>query len=171
MPRFFFHLRTDGRNLPDLEGMVFADIEGARRQAELTGRDLMRPVTDRRSEWIDWSVDVSDGRGRRVFSRAFCDCDPDQVEEPPAAPPSRAVVYLENERAKREISQLDQQIRRTVRNISTLVDRTRYEAKNLYGIIQESEEIRRRSREVLERARAQRPPEDWSMPSRSRLGG
>lgn len=84
------------------------------------------------------------------------------------APPARvdahaspSVVYLDIVRAKREFSALENQVRRLRRHTSVLVDRNRYEANVLYHLLQAAQEVRLRSRELLERSRSQTHARDW----------
>jgi hypothetical protein len=166
MPRFYFHLRSAHKTLPDCEGALIADTEGARRQAQLSVRDFLQPTTGQvPTEWEDWRIDVCDERGRWVFSIAFSEatalgqCDEIGATAVPAAP---RVVYLEVERAKRELAAVDAQIRRAMRRITALVERTRHEADSLCRILEVAEETRQASRQLVQRSRAQRLSYGWS---------
>src|SRR5262245_13564288 len=141
MPRFFFHLRNAEKTLLDCEGITFGDVEVARRQAELTVRDFAQPATgELQDDWKDWSMDVCDERGRCVLSIAFCDCRIEPLEgRVERSPPPRAVVYLEVERAKRELASIEHQIRKVVMQVSAQVDRTRYETNSLYGVLRQAQ--------------------------------
>jgi hypothetical protein len=41
VPRFFFHIHDDEDTVPDTEGMVFLDVETARREGEQSARELL----------------------------------------------------------------------------------------------------------------------------------
>jgi hypothetical protein len=164
MPRFFFHLRNAHKSLLDCDGMVLADAQAAQEEAVLAVQDFFQPATGRVSpEWEHWSVDVRDERGRCVFSASFADAAELEVEPPPraSAHKSPSVVYLDIVRAKREFSALENQFRRLRRHTSMLVDRNRYEANALYHLLQVAQEVRLRSRELLERSRRQTRARDW----------
>jgi hypothetical protein len=165
MPRFYFHLRSAHKTLPDCEGALIADSEGARRQAQLSVRDFLEPTTGRvPAEWEDWRIDICDERGRWVFSIAFSDaaalgqCDDIGATAVPVAP---RVVYLEVERAKRELAAVEAQIRRAMRRITVLVECTRHQADGLCHIIKDVEETRQASRQLVQRSRAQRSRYGW----------
>jgi hypothetical protein len=42
MPRFHFHIRENGRLIPDEEGQEFDDIDRARKEAVATGASIAR---------------------------------------------------------------------------------------------------------------------------------
>lgn len=64
MPRFFFNIRRpDGEYLPDDEGMAFADLDAARRQAVEGARNIME-IRLLRGEPMDGDViEITDPAG------------------------------------------------------------------------------------------------------------
>jgi hypothetical protein len=164
MPRFFFHLRNARKSLLDCDGMMLADAAAARREAVSAVRDFFQPATGRvPPDWEHWSFDVRDERGRCVCSASFADAAELEAASPTLADSSAApsIVYLDIVRAKREFSALEDRVRRLLRRTSLLVDRNRYEANALYHLLQAAQEVRLRSRELLERSRSQTPARDW----------
>src|SRR5919198_5734869 len=142
MPRFFFHLRSPQKSLVDCEGMVLVDAEAARQEAARAVQNFFQPAAGRvHAEWEEWSIDVSDQRGRRLCSVAFADAAeplPVASVEQVNGHASRSVVYLDIARAKREFSSLEDRMRKLVRRTSTLVERTRSEARHLYELVQQT---------------------------------
>jgi hypothetical protein len=159
MPRFFFHLRNAHKSLQDCEGMAFADADAARRQALATLRDFVQPSTGRvHPEWQGWLLQIADERGRCVFSIPFADAaELTAREQPPEhdARRERSVIYLDVERARREFSSVEHEVRRRIHHMAALVDRTRDEARSLNAMLLATTEVRQRSQELLARSRSQ----------------
>ena len=164
MPRFFFHLRNAHKSLQDCEGMAFADVDAARRQALATLRDFVQLSTGCLDpEWQGWLMQIADERGRCVFSIPFADA-PELLarEQPPERDTGRErnVVHLDVERARREFSSVENEVRRRIQHMATLVHRTRDEVRSLNEPLLATTETRQRSQELM--ARSQSPVGDRS---------
>jgi hypothetical protein len=168
MPRFFFHLRNAHKSLQDCEGMAFTDADAARAQALATLRDFVQPSTGRvHPEWQSWLMQIADERGRCVFSIPFADAaEVTARDQPPerGARQERRVVYLDVERARREFSSVENEVRRRIHHMAALVDRARDEARSLNEMLRVTTEVRRRSQELLARSRSQSLAADWCRP-------
>jgi hypothetical protein len=159
MPRFFFHLRDPHKRLTDCEGTLLGDAAAACRLATLTARDFFRPASNCiDAGYEDGSIEVSDERGRIIFGLAIADA-PGFYEGDACLPGrqdmSHSVVYLDIERAKREFAALAAGLRALLGRTSRLADHNRYECKNLYHLMQETEAVRARSQALLARSRQQ----------------
>ena len=173
VPRFFFHLRRDHRTLADCEGIVVASADAAHRQALATLRDFVQPSTGRVPlEWEGWLMQIADERGRCLFSIPFAEA-PELAaaeaaelaahEQPPprGERASSRVVYLDIERARREFSSVEGEVRRHIHHTTMLVDRTRSQTESLRAMLQATAEVRQQSLELLTRSRSQSSIGDW----------
>ena len=72
MPLYFFNLRRTGRVVPDAEGVSFAGIDEAVREAFLDARALIsdRLRTDEPVP-LDDTIDIADEHGVVLFSITF----------------------------------------------------------------------------------------------------
>ena len=52
MPRYFFHLRCEGKEVPDLSGADLRDPDQAWEAAQATARDLMHSERDADVNWL-----------------------------------------------------------------------------------------------------------------------
>jgi hypothetical protein len=64
MPRYFFNFHDGPRSCPDADGLELPDDAAAWEEARLMARDLRSEPTARA-----WTVQVTDGTGRRVTTR------------------------------------------------------------------------------------------------------
>jgi Domain of unknown function (DUF6894) len=72
MPRFFFHLK-DGVTLCDDEGMSFATVDEARREAVRTAREIMADDARRDSLNLVDRIEIADEGGNAVTVVTFAD--------------------------------------------------------------------------------------------------
>jgi len=71
MPRFYFHLRRDGVLDPDPDGLDYADLATARREAMRTAREIIsRDALSERSP-REYSFEIADERGRVIAQVRF----------------------------------------------------------------------------------------------------
>ena len=70
MPRFFFHLK-DGVTVRDEEGMSFATVEEARREAVRTARAMMTGATEH--DGGTDRIEIADEGGNAVTVVTFAD--------------------------------------------------------------------------------------------------
>jgi hypothetical protein len=165
MQRYFFHLRCGEKSLQDCDGMMLPGPEAACQEAKLTVLDFVQPSTGQVApDWEGWSIEVRDERGRCTFLAPFAaksiEVDPDVTEQGPSAD----VISLDFVRAKREFASVEKQNHELVRRASMLADQNRYEAKNLFHLLQTAQEASLRSAEILARSRQQAAWGDWSSP-------
>ena len=52
MPRYFFHLRCEGKDVPDIAGADLRDPDQAWEAARATARDLMETQVDADVNWL-----------------------------------------------------------------------------------------------------------------------
>lgn len=158
MPRFYFNLHSLQKSLIDCEGMILPDVEGACNEARKAVQNFFQPATGRvQNGWEDWRMNVSDQRGRCVFSMAFADAGasaPSPVERRPE-PLSPVVVHLDIARAKRQLASVEEEMRTLVRRTSCLVEFTRSQASSLAHLLEDTRELCRTSQALLERSRQQ----------------
>jgi hypothetical protein len=74
MPRYFFHLRCDGKDVPDIAGADLRDPDQAWEAARATARDLMETQVDADVNWLTCRFDVTDEAGEIVFELPFAEC-------------------------------------------------------------------------------------------------
>ena len=67
MPRDFFHLRRDGKDVPDIAGADLRDPDQAWEAARATARDLMETQVDADVNWLTCQFEVN-RRGWRFRS-------------------------------------------------------------------------------------------------------
>jgi len=175
MPRYFFHLRRADKTLADCEGILVANADAAHRQALATLRDFVQPSTGRvPAEWDGWLMQIADERGRCLFSIPFAEA-PDLAarEQPPPRDghPSSRVVYLDIERARREFSSVESEVRRHIHRAAMLVNRTHSETKSLHAMLRATAEVRQQSQELLARSRSQSSIGDWCWAQAAAGGG
>jgi uncharacterized protein DUF6894 len=72
MPRFFFHLK-DGATLCDEEGMSFATVDEARREALRAAREIMADEVKRGSLTLVDRIEIADEGGNPVTVVTFAD--------------------------------------------------------------------------------------------------
>ena len=65
MQRFFFDLTTNDHSLYDYRGQAFSSSHSAVQFAQETASMLKHSLS---SDWIDWSVEVRDAEGTKLFS-------------------------------------------------------------------------------------------------------
>jgi hypothetical protein len=63
MPRFYFHVVSEGDIYLDFEGMILTDAVAARGYALEHARDLLRAFSGRIDEPAAWRIEVADGEG------------------------------------------------------------------------------------------------------------
>jgi Domain of unknown function (DUF6894) len=137
--------------------------DAACQEAKLTVLDFVQPSTGQVApDWEGWWIEVRDERGRCTFFAPFAakpvEVDADITEQGQSAD----VVSLALVRAKRELASVEKQNHELVRRASMLADQNRYEAKNLFHLLQAAEEARVRSAEIVARSRQQTAWGDWS---------
>jgi hypothetical protein len=72
MPKYFLHLRIDGRLMPDDEGTLLPDLETAKREAIEGARDLVAGrVRDGEPLDLSWAFEIADDTGRTVLVVPF----------------------------------------------------------------------------------------------------
>ena len=74
MPRYLFHLRCDGKDVPDIAGADLRDPDQAWEAARATARDLMETQVDADVNWLTCRFDVTDEAGEIVFELPFAEC-------------------------------------------------------------------------------------------------
>lgn len=89
MPRFYFHLRANGRIHHDPEGSECADLAGARVHALDMANELMRNNVPKTRLW---SLCVVDGHGRAAFDLFFADLAARRERRPAALEALSAVT-------------------------------------------------------------------------------
>ena len=67
MPRYHFN-SADGYIDSDAEGVVLPDIQAARLEAVRYAGELLRDEPDRLWQNGQWSIDVTDDAGERIFA-------------------------------------------------------------------------------------------------------
>jgi hypothetical protein len=72
MPVYFFNLKTNNRNIQDLEGAELADEAAAWELAAQVARELMKR---RELQTRSWRIDVRDEEGRQCFELLFASVD------------------------------------------------------------------------------------------------
>jgi hypothetical protein len=71
MPRYFFHLRCEGKEVPDSSGVELRDPDQAWEAAHATARDLMQSQPDAAVNWFGCHFEVTDEAGEIVFELPF----------------------------------------------------------------------------------------------------
>lgn len=66
MPRYYFHLRRDGGQLLDEEGLKLPDAEAAWYQAVRSARDLIRAELTLGGRWDHQAIEIVDECGAPV---------------------------------------------------------------------------------------------------------
>jgi hypothetical protein len=157
MPRYYFHLRHPQKVLMDCEGSLLADAGAAREQAMQAARDFFNPALGCVDpDWADWSLDVRDGRGRRVADIALAAAAEPAVESPvPPEQRTAAVVHLDLERARREFAATERRTRELLGRMRMLMGRHRNTARDLSSQMELINATQRTSAALLLRARQQ----------------
>ena len=72
MSRYHFHV-TDGRLIPDHEGLDLPSLEDAREEALEASVELLRGLKSTPAFWAgdSWAMNVTDDTGRTVFRLQF----------------------------------------------------------------------------------------------------
>ena len=70
MPRYFFHI-IDGKDLPDLEGSLHADLSAARIEAVRYSAEVLKEMPDRFWNAEEWTMTVEDHNRAPLFSLKF----------------------------------------------------------------------------------------------------
>jgi len=65
-PHYSFHFKNGRRVCSDANGLDLPDDAAARKEAELTARDLWNDPGE--NYWGGWIIEVTDEKGRRVIS-------------------------------------------------------------------------------------------------------
>ena len=73
MPRYFFHLRCEGKEVPDPAGADLRDPDQAWEAAQATARDLMQAPSDADVNWMACHFEVVDAAGEIVFELPFAE--------------------------------------------------------------------------------------------------
>jgi hypothetical protein len=76
MPRYFFHLRCDGKAVPDSTGAELPDPDQAWNAARATALDLMESEPDAAVNWLACCFEVTDESGEVVFELPFTEVLP-----------------------------------------------------------------------------------------------
>ena len=71
MPRYFFHLRCQGKEVPDPSGADLRDPDQAWEAAHATARDLMQSEPNAAVNWFACHFEVTDEAGEIVFELPF----------------------------------------------------------------------------------------------------
>ena len=165
MPRYFFHLRNAERSLPDVEGVLLDGPEAARREAIRTAQDFFQPWAGHVDpDWQDWCLEVLDGTGASVVCLEIAETGAPEKDLVQPERPQRAassVVYLNLERARRDLSYLGKRTHELVRRHSMLMDHNRYETKKLLWLRLLVQESRQATQETLQRSRQQTSSCEW----------
>jgi uncharacterized protein DUF6894 len=72
VPRFFFHLK-DGVTVCDEDGMSFATVDEARREAVRAAREIMADEVKRGSLTLIDRIEIADEFGNAVMAVPFAD--------------------------------------------------------------------------------------------------
>jgi hypothetical protein len=68
MPRYFFHLKSDGQTVEDDEGVELQDLSAARAEALAVVRDLLTPSqSDHPARWLGSTIEVADEAGQPLL--------------------------------------------------------------------------------------------------------
>ena len=73
MPRYFFHLRCDSEDVPDIAGADLRDPDQAWEAARATARDLMETQVEADVNWLTCRFEVTDEAGEIVFDLLFAE--------------------------------------------------------------------------------------------------
>jgi hypothetical protein len=76
MPRFYFHLASDGGRLQDEEGLALPDAEAAWYQAVRSARELVRAEPTLGGGWDRQAIEIVDEVGTPVDQVALADIVP-----------------------------------------------------------------------------------------------
>jgi hypothetical protein len=71
MPRYFFHLRCRGKEVPDRFGADLPDPDHAWDAAQVVARDLMQSEPAADVSWLTCRFEVTDEAGEIVFELPF----------------------------------------------------------------------------------------------------
>ena len=71
MPRYFFHLRCSGSEVPDRSGAELHDPDHAWEAAEAAARHLMQSEPYADVSWLTCRFEVTDEAGEIVFELPF----------------------------------------------------------------------------------------------------
>ena len=71
MPRYFFHLRGQGKEVIDPSGADLRDPDQAWEAAWAAARDLMQTEPEAGVNWLTCSFEVTDAAGEVVFELLF----------------------------------------------------------------------------------------------------
>lgn len=63
MPKFYFHIRDDAGPIADNEGMEFADLKAARKEAEESARELLADALRTHKEVDGKRIEIADAGG------------------------------------------------------------------------------------------------------------
>ena len=74
MPRNFFHLCCDTKDVPDIAGADLRDPDQAWEAARATARDLMETQVEADVNWLTCRFEVADEAGEIVFELPFAEC-------------------------------------------------------------------------------------------------
>lgn len=70
MPRYFFDVK-DGRDFPDVEGSIYADLSAARIEAVRYSGEILKDMPDRFWDFEEWTMTVSDDNRIPLFQLRF----------------------------------------------------------------------------------------------------
>jgi hypothetical protein len=68
MPNFYFHLKYADRIWKDNEGSDFPNLSAAKREAQLTARDILIEAVRSRVKKVPHALVISDDEGRTVHT-------------------------------------------------------------------------------------------------------
>jgi hypothetical protein len=158
MPRFFFHLRKQDRELTDREGRVLTDASMAREIATRSMQDFLQQSSGCVDpEWRAWSLTVCDERGRCAFTMDFATAATLATRGPsvPGTHQPLRLAYLDVERRRRDHEMVERRRRQLTERAMLLRDQNRYAVNSLYCMIQRSLRVRDRAQQLLARSRQQ----------------
>lgn len=73
MPLYFFHVRSDGSEILDPDGVEYPDLDAARRAAVAGARSIISEEAKDGRLPLDERIDVEDGDGKILLSLSFLD--------------------------------------------------------------------------------------------------
>lgn len=164
MPRYFFHIRSAEKSLPDCEGLELAGASAARCEASCTVQDFCQAATGQVSPgWEGWCVEVCDQRGRPLFRLPFADAPKLKQVKAKRRDGDIAlaeIVYLDVERRKRELPSFENMKQERVPLDRLREDQNRHDAEKLHHT-QSMTETAGGSDELIARSQRQQPSSDW----------
>ena len=73
MPRFYFHLRSSDRSIPDCEGVELDDVLTARAAALFATVYVLDDIDDLKHH-LDWSFEITDDAQHTILTIPLAEC-------------------------------------------------------------------------------------------------